>query len=94
VCLFMSRPVATYETASTRKYYNGRTETLRSCTTESLEWARSMLDPLATVEKSFYSASHCVISVHVVLHVVSWHQTYATLPLLKPLPDIGPLYTL
>jgi len=55
--------VATYETASTRKYYNGRTETLRSCTTESLEWARSMLDPLATVEKSFYSASHCVISV-------------------------------
>jgi len=46
-----------------------------------------MLDPLATVEKSFYSASHCVISV-------ALSVAHGQLPLLKPLPDIGPLYTL
>lgn len=37
------KPASTYETASTRKYYNARTETLRSSTTEALEFAKAML---------------------------------------------------
>ncbi|KAK2145507.1 hypothetical protein LSH36_677g03010 [Paralvinella palmiformis] len=39
------RPAPTYETASTRKFYHGRTETVRSCTVEAVEWCTSMLDP-------------------------------------------------
>ncbi|XP_045114902.1 peroxisomal carnitine O-octanoyltransferase-like [Portunus trituberculatus] len=41
------RPAPTYETASTRRFYHGRTETIRSCTTEAVSWARAMLDPAA-----------------------------------------------
>ncbi|XP_062516650.1 peroxisomal carnitine O-octanoyltransferase-like isoform X2 [Corticium candelabrum] len=37
--------VPTYETAMTRQFYHGRTETVRSCTPESVEWAKSMLHP-------------------------------------------------
>lgn len=48
---FDDRVVPTYETATTRKYYNGRTETMRSCTVEALEWCKVMLDPLATVSR-------------------------------------------
>ena len=32
-----------YETATTRAYYNGRTETLRACTMEVTNWAKAML---------------------------------------------------
>ncbi|XP_047101363.1 peroxisomal carnitine O-octanoyltransferase [Schistocerca piceifrons] len=39
-----NRAAPVYETATTRAYYNGRTETVRSCTTEQLEWVRSMLN--------------------------------------------------
>ncbi|XP_071498613.1 peroxisomal carnitine O-octanoyltransferase-like isoform X1 [Diadema antillarum] len=42
------RSVATYETATTRQFYHGRTETCRSCTPESLAWCKSMVDPAAT----------------------------------------------
>lgn len=45
------RPAPTYETASTRQFYHGRTETIRSCTTEAISWARSMLDPKATTSE-------------------------------------------
>lgn len=38
------KPAPCYETATTRKFYKGRTETVRSCTTECLEWVASMLD--------------------------------------------------
>lgn len=44
------RPAPTYQTATTRKYYNARTETLRSCTMEALEWSKCMLDPNASVQ--------------------------------------------
>ena len=33
----------------TRLYREGRTETVRSCTSESCEFVRSMLDPTANV---------------------------------------------
>ncbi|NWI08301.1 OCTC octanoyltransferase, partial [Crypturellus soui] len=42
------RPGCCYETAMTRRFYHGRTETMRSCTVEAVEWCRSMLDPSAT----------------------------------------------
>lgn len=45
------KPAPTYETASTRRFYNGRTETLRSCTTETLNWSKSMLDASASNAK-------------------------------------------
>ncbi|CAM1305565.1 CROT (predicted) [Pycnogonum litorale] len=38
------KPAPTYETASTRAFYHGRTETLRSCTCESVEWMQAMVD--------------------------------------------------
>ncbi|XP_038078103.1 peroxisomal carnitine O-octanoyltransferase-like isoform X2 [Patiria miniata] len=39
------KPVPTYETATTRQFYHGRTETLRVCTSEAVEWCQAMLDP-------------------------------------------------
>ena len=39
---FCFRPAPTYETATTRKYYHGRTETVRSCTSESLAWSKAI----------------------------------------------------
>lgn len=36
------RPAATYETATTRAYYHGRTETVRSCSVEAIEWCKQM----------------------------------------------------
>lgn len=38
-------PGCCYETAMTRKFYHGRTETMRPCTSEALDWCKAMLDP-------------------------------------------------
>lgn len=43
------KPAPTYETATTRKFYKGRTETVRSCTNEAIMFAKTMLDARATV---------------------------------------------
>ncbi|KAK2488635.1 hypothetical protein MC885_008000 [Smutsia gigantea] len=42
------RPGCCYETAMTRYFYHGRTETVRSCTAEATSWCRSMQDPLTS----------------------------------------------
>ncbi|CAM9324436.1 peroxisomal carnitine O-octanoyltransferase isoform X1 [Lampetra fluviatilis] len=39
------RPGCCYETASTRKFYHGRTETMRPCTPEAVAWCRAMQEP-------------------------------------------------
>ncbi|XP_006822398.2 peroxisomal carnitine O-octanoyltransferase-like, partial [Saccoglossus kowalevskii] len=39
-----NRPAPTYETATTRKFYHGRTETVRTCTIEAIQWCKAMLD--------------------------------------------------
>ncbi|XP_049831480.1 carnitine O-acetyltransferase-like [Schistocerca gregaria] len=39
-----NQPGAHYESASTRKFIHGRTETIRSCSIESVEFAKTMLD--------------------------------------------------
>ncbi|XP_071441839.1 carnitine O-acetyltransferase-like [Hetaerina americana] len=44
-------PGAHYETASTRKYEDGRTETIRSCSIESVAFARAMLGNKSNEEK-------------------------------------------
>lgn len=38
-------PGSCYETAMTRKFYHGRTETMRPCTLEALNWCKAMTDP-------------------------------------------------
>ena len=43
------RPGAAYETATLRQFYHGRTETMRSCTPEAIDWCKAMLDPNAEV---------------------------------------------
>lgn len=38
------RPASTYCTATTRKFYHGRTETCRPCVQESVDFAKAMVD--------------------------------------------------
>ncbi|CAL1262005.1 unnamed protein product [Larinioides sclopetarius] len=38
------RPASTYVTAATRQFYHGRTETMRSCFPEVVEWAHAMIE--------------------------------------------------
>ena len=45
------RPGVCYESAQTRKYQLGRTEVIRSASSESKAWAEAMLDPKATVSR-------------------------------------------
>jgi carnitine O-acetyltransferase len=47
---------ATYESAQTRKYKRGRTETIRSATSEALEWCKAMEDPKRSVSVSLSCA--------------------------------------
>ncbi|CAK6960680.1 peroxisomal carnitine O-octanoyltransferase [Scomber scombrus] len=43
------RPGSCYETAMTRKFYHGRTETMRPCTQEAGKWCEAMTDPKCDV---------------------------------------------
>ena len=43
VFIFFCRPLATYETATARTFYKGRTETLRACTVAATELAMHMV---------------------------------------------------
>ncbi len=56
LCYF--RPAPTYETASIRKYYHGRTETVRTCTTEVINWCKAMLDNTVTVSPLICTMLH------------------------------------
>lgn len=38
----VGRPGVTYESCQTRKYLLGRTEVIRSCSTEAIDWVKSM----------------------------------------------------
>lgn len=40
---------STYETATTRVYYHGRTETVRSCSVETVSWIEAMNNPGVSV---------------------------------------------
>lgn len=43
------RPGCCYETATTRQFYHGRTETMRPCTQEAVHWCKAMIDPTCEV---------------------------------------------
>uniref|UniRef100_W5L9W1 Peroxisomal carnitine O-octanoyltransferase n=1 Tax=Astyanax mexicanus TaxID=7994 RepID=W5L9W1_ASTMX len=45
------KPGSCYETATTRRFYHGRTETMRPCTVEALQWCKIMLNPRASNEE-------------------------------------------
>ena len=45
------RPGPTYETASTRRFFKGRTETLRSCTNELVDFCRLVDSPSSLRDK-------------------------------------------
>ncbi|XP_055128820.1 peroxisomal carnitine O-octanoyltransferase isoform X3 [Symphalangus syndactylus] len=44
-------PGCCYETAMTRYFYHGRTETMRSCTVEAVRWCQSMQDPSVSLHE-------------------------------------------
>uniref|UniRef100_A0A671UQQ4 Peroxisomal carnitine O-octanoyltransferase n=1 Tax=Sparus aurata TaxID=8175 RepID=A0A671UQQ4_SPAAU len=45
------KPGSCYETAMTRKFYHGRTETMRPCTKEAVDWCAVMMDPTSNVSR-------------------------------------------
>ena len=47
------QPASTYETAPTRRFYRGRTETARTCTPEAIAWCRAMTNPSTVGEIEF-----------------------------------------
>ncbi|XP_033836251.1 peroxisomal carnitine O-octanoyltransferase [Periophthalmus magnuspinnatus] len=54
-----NEPGSCYETAMTRKFYHGRTETMRPCTSEAVEWCKAMVNPkcdMNTRRKAMLSA--------------------------------------
>ncbi|XP_039262836.2 peroxisomal carnitine O-octanoyltransferase-like isoform X2 [Styela clava] len=50
------KPGPTYETASTRSFYHGRTETLRSCTPEIVEFCNAVINDLPNKQKLLMKA--------------------------------------
>ncbi|CAH4003170.1 unnamed protein product [Pieris brassicae] len=53
-------PGAHYESAATRMYAGGRTETIRSCSIESIEFAKTMLHPQATPKDKLNALKNAV----------------------------------
>ncbi|KAK7886788.1 hypothetical protein WMY93_026409 [Mugilogobius chulae] len=54
-----NEPGSCYETATTRKFFHGRTETMRPSTSEAVEWCQAMLSPTCdaqTKRKAMLSA--------------------------------------
>ncbi|XP_050360681.1 carnitine O-acetyltransferase-like isoform X2 [Nymphalis io] len=56
-------PGAHYESAATRMYAGGRTETIRSCSPESVQFARAMLDARAAPRDKL-AAMHGAVKAH------------------------------
>lgn len=53
-------PAATYETAATRMFRGGRTETIRSCSEESTHFCKTMLDSQASIDDKLKSLKTAV----------------------------------
>lgn len=43
----------------TRKFYHGRTETMRPCTREAVDWCKAMIDPACDVSVCMSETLHC-----------------------------------
>jgi carnitine O-acetyltransferase len=63
-----NEPGAHYESAGTRLFYLGRTDTIRSCSIESVHFAKTMLDPKSSNEDKKQA----------LLAAVKGHKDYAT----------------
>ncbi|XP_061179737.1 peroxisomal carnitine O-octanoyltransferase-like [Saccostrea echinata] len=50
-----NKPAPVYETAMTRRFYHSRTETLRSCTVEAVEFCKAMGSPNASVQEQKFA---------------------------------------
>ena len=75
-CRLHSHPTATYESASTRGFYKGRTDTVRSCTSAALAFAKTMTDPTATVSIGMDNNNVCALAFD--LHIIYWRQKTAS----------------
>ena len=62
--IFRLPTAPTYETASTRQFYHGRTETLRSCTPELTEFCRSMNSSSFTPKAELVTLLQKALSAH------------------------------
>lgn len=54
----------TYESAQTRKFKKGRTEVVRSVSSEGAEWVKAMVDPSAHKVGLAYRQTHNLINNH------------------------------
>ena len=52
-CRIYGHLAATYESAATRQFLLGRTDTIRACSVESLSFCEAMTDPATAVSCSF-----------------------------------------
>lgn len=57
------QPGCCYETATTRRFFHGRTETMRPCTVEAQHWCRTMMNPAATTEEKRHTL-HAAVNKH------------------------------
>lgn len=57
-----NKPASTYETATTRRFYRGRTETLRTCSPEVVKWCRAVTNPNHQLTVKFFLVSVFVSS--------------------------------
>ncbi|XP_061530027.1 peroxisomal carnitine O-octanoyltransferase-like isoform X1 [Phycodurus eques] len=48
-CRMHKKAGSCYETAMTRRFYHGRTETMRPCTSEAVSWCKAMMDPTCEI---------------------------------------------
>ena len=53
-------PAAHYESASTRMYVNGRTETIRSCSIESLEFSKALVNDSLSLQDKFQAMKKAI----------------------------------
>jgi len=75
------RPAPTYETATTRKFYHGRTETVKACTNEALLFAKVMCDPLSKVgilERPVKCKIKCKIGIYCIHQSLHKHLSKQT----------------
>lgn len=61
------RPAPTYESATTRRYYHGRTETIRSCTPEAVRFCETMISVRASQEDRYVALESAIHAHHALL---------------------------
>lgn len=63
----------TYETATTRRFYHARTETVRSCTSEACIWCQTMEDHHSKVFNVYLKLD--IEALHLLYFLVENHAT-------------------